>query len=696
MIDEFMDESLNRVYGYDDYTQIEINSKLIQKMDEVIDNSNNAFEYLEWLKGQGLSDEVIKNLLEWKEDGTFEKIINENLFNGLNDKIDEINSQLDTNVQKIITPEMFGAVGDGITNDFEAIKKCFSYSNVIINFGKSKIYSIDSVGIESNAQNIIINGNNSIIKISDKNIVLNTIYNSVGAEKDRTIVMFYGDNVEINNIYFDANNDNNFILYNGKKYYGLQKDIVSDLPNSPNYLTIDAIIARGNNYKITNCIFEGFGNAVHCGGVWGSNVKKYNYEIKNCKFSNGFRDQITACDGENLNIIDCTFRDNQRKAIQFYRNFNNGVVSKCDIKNTIDKIRLWYPTWSSSNSDAELLGIGISNPGYDDCCNYIKIENCKIDVPKNCIVARNFSKNIIIENNYLKSDDICILMHKGLLNNFTIKNNYLDCKYGINLYLGNMSTNYDTENLTINIEKNTIKAKNQVYRFLHDDISSKVLNACYIYLKDNKYLATTTNYLQNIKENSKLLPVYVHVYDYDNILNVNNHYYINVENISENKKVYEFNTGSRQSSNGCYYKIATFEFTELLTRLTLKGEITKSSGDSFAFTNFFVSLRTHYSTITGKPSFQVMTYNNITSNKYGVHTNITYVDDKMICELYFSVPTELTGGHTVKTEILNTNLDNKLKYSFNYTDKTWLNELTGTYTFNSTDVTFNAEGHTNI
>ena len=685
MIDKFMHGFLNRVYGYDDYTQLEINSKLIQKMDEVIDNCNNAFEYLEWLKGQGLSDEVIKNLLEWKEDGTFEKIINQNLFNGLNNKIDEINTQLDTNVQKIITPEMFGAVGDGITNDFEAIKKCFSYSNAIINFGKSKIYSIDSVGIESNAQNIIINGNNSIIKISDKNIVLNTIYNSVGAEKDRTIVMFYGDNVEINNIYFDANNDNNFILYNGKKYYGLQKDIVSDLPNSPNYLTIDAIIARGNNYKITNCIFEGFGNAVQCGGVWGSNVKKYNYEIKNCNFSNGFRDQITACDGENLNIIDCTFRDNQRKAIQFYRNFNNGVVSKCDIKNTIENIRIWYPSWSSSNSDAELLGIGISNPGYDDCCNYIKIENCKIDVPKNCIVARNFSKNIIIENNYLKSDDICILMHKGLLNNFTIKNNYLDCKYGINLYLGNMSTNYDTENLTINIEKNTIKAKNQVYRFLHDDISSKVLNACYIYLKDNKYLATTTNYLQNIKENSKLLPVYVHVYDYDNILNVNNHYYINVENISENKKVYELNTGSRQSSNGCYYKIATFEFTELLTRLTLKGEISKSSGDSFAFTNFFVSLRTHYSTISGKPSFQVMTYNNITPNKYAVHTNITYEDDKMICELYFSVPAELTGAHTVKTEILNTNLDNKLKYSFNYTDKTWLNELTGTYTFNSTN-----------
>ena len=350
----------------------------------------------------------------------------------------EIKEQLEHNVQKIITPEMFGAIGDGITNDFEAIKKCFSYSNVIINFGESKIYSVDSVGIECLGDNIILNGNGSIIKISDKNIVLNTIYNSEGKEKDRTILIFNGDNVEINNLYFDANNENNYVLYNGDKYYGYQKDVDIKLPNAPDYLTIDGIIARGNNYKITNCIFDGLGNAIQCGGVWGSNVKKYNYEVKNCKFLNGFRDQITACDGENLSIISCTFRDNQRKAIQFYRNFNNGIVSKCDIKTTIGNIRLWYPTWSSSNSDAELLGIGISNPGYNDCCNYIKIENCNIDVPKNCIVARNFSKNIIIENNYLKSDDICIIMHKGLLNNFTVKNNYLQCKYAFNLYLGNI------------------------------------------------------------------------------------------------------------------------------------------------------------------------------------------------------------------------------------------------------------------
>ena len=48
MINKFMHGFLNRVYGYDDYTQLEINRKLLQKIDEVIDECNNAFEFDDW------------------------------------------------------------------------------------------------------------------------------------------------------------------------------------------------------------------------------------------------------------------------------------------------------------------------------------------------------------------------------------------------------------------------------------------------------------------------------------------------------------------------------------------------------------------------------------------------------------------------------------------------------------------------
>ena len=88
MIEKFNHGFLNRVYDYQDYTQLEIDSKLIQKIDEVIGECNNAFEFVDWLKEQGVSDEIIKIMLEWKEDGTLQTLINENIFNELNTKIE--------------------------------------------------------------------------------------------------------------------------------------------------------------------------------------------------------------------------------------------------------------------------------------------------------------------------------------------------------------------------------------------------------------------------------------------------------------------------------------------------------------------------------------------------------------------------------------------------------------------------------
>ena len=101
MIDKFMHGFLNRVYGYDDYTQLEINSKLIQKIDEVIDNCNNAFEFVDWLKEQGVPDEVQTIIDTMLEDGTLENLININ-------KLEEIRTELYETVKK----------GQGTLDDF--------------------------------------------------------------------------------------------------------------------------------------------------------------------------------------------------------------------------------------------------------------------------------------------------------------------------------------------------------------------------------------------------------------------------------------------------------------------------------------------------------------------------------------------------------------------------------------------------
>ena len=97
MIDKFMHGFLNRVYDLEDYTQLEINSKLIQKMDEVIENCNNAFEFVDWLKDQGVPDEVQNILFTWKEDGTLENLSNKKEIDNLRNEINELKELINQN-----------------------------------------------------------------------------------------------------------------------------------------------------------------------------------------------------------------------------------------------------------------------------------------------------------------------------------------------------------------------------------------------------------------------------------------------------------------------------------------------------------------------------------------------------------------------------------------------------------------------
>ena len=96
MIDKFSCGFINSVYDFNDYTLNELICKLAQKMDEVITQSNESFNYLEWLKEQGISSELQSILNTMLEDGSLKNLINQNLFNELNNAINEINSQMDT------------------------------------------------------------------------------------------------------------------------------------------------------------------------------------------------------------------------------------------------------------------------------------------------------------------------------------------------------------------------------------------------------------------------------------------------------------------------------------------------------------------------------------------------------------------------------------------------------------------------
>ena len=103
MIDKLSCSFIKSVYDFNDYTLNELICKLAQKMDEVITQSNESFNYLDWLKEQGISSELQSILNTMLEDGSLKNLINQNLFNELNNAINEVNTHLDNRINEVNT-----------------------------------------------------------------------------------------------------------------------------------------------------------------------------------------------------------------------------------------------------------------------------------------------------------------------------------------------------------------------------------------------------------------------------------------------------------------------------------------------------------------------------------------------------------------------------------------------------------------
>ena len=90
------------VYSYNGLTMQDLLCQFFTKINECITVSNETIDLAKWLVNEGLEIEVVKKLMIWLEDGTLENIINVNLFNTLNDKINGVSSQLE-HIEKKIT-----------------------------------------------------------------------------------------------------------------------------------------------------------------------------------------------------------------------------------------------------------------------------------------------------------------------------------------------------------------------------------------------------------------------------------------------------------------------------------------------------------------------------------------------------------------------------------------------------------------
>ena len=91
-----VNDKVKSVYGFNDYSIQDLLSKFFEKINECIDNSNLSLSFLEWLKGEGLEKEVIKEIEKMYNDGRLTELVNI-YANELKLQIDGFRTELDNN-----------------------------------------------------------------------------------------------------------------------------------------------------------------------------------------------------------------------------------------------------------------------------------------------------------------------------------------------------------------------------------------------------------------------------------------------------------------------------------------------------------------------------------------------------------------------------------------------------------------------
>ena len=186
MIKGIVEDILKRVYDFSEMTDEELRCKFFQKLEECIDLCNNSAEIIEWIKNEGVEDNVKETLNTWKDDGTLKEIINNYIITNLkNELITEISKNLNFSLKSFSDLSLITG-GNAIIEP--KTSKCFMLS-LDDNIPQTSIVNIYfSEAIENGIvydyrivnENVLsirfTNVTDNSINISDKEISLKVIY----------------------------------------------------------------------------------------------------------------------------------------------------------------------------------------------------------------------------------------------------------------------------------------------------------------------------------------------------------------------------------------------------------------------------------------------------------------------------------------------------------------------------------------
>lgn len=413
MIDKFIYGFIDRVYGADDYTQQEINAKLIQKIDEVIENCNNAFEFVDWLKEEGVPDEVQTIIDTMLEDGTLENLINLEKLNqieaNLNNSINQLTSSTETKLNNMIND-----VNSLIAENEQTIEQNKTeLNNTISEFQEQANSTITGLRDEVNAD--ILRFKNIIICTN-----LTEFKNAItSAEQKPTDIYLVSGEYTLDGIIF--------------------------IPSNTKIIGLGEVTIKASGL---NCYFANKtnGQAIQYNGT--KNITIQNITFDGLDNASGLT-LIGIAHAENISIENCTFKNLHKWHMIEFNAINKGYIKNCTFDN--------YGTSGSAGTEAVQLDGMISAEqypwfgNYDNTANrFIIIEGNKFNnigakgIGNHSFTAGVVQKNIIIRDNRFDNVHTCISIND--FNNLNVMNNTSNsCKN----FLVTTTVNNNCNNLNI-------------------------------------------------------------------------------------------------------------------------------------------------------------------------------------------------------------------------------------------------------
>lgn len=153
------------VYSYNGLSMQDLLCQFFTKINECVSLSNNTIDLAKWLVNEGIEIEVVNKLMVMIEDGTIKKLVNDSLFNSLNSKINNINSQVENNTNYLNNLEDQKLDKTGIVtmaNMGQDVKEAMTGGSVavignnMVNIGQMTLNIQDDIG-EWSKQNFTLN-----------------------------------------------------------------------------------------------------------------------------------------------------------------------------------------------------------------------------------------------------------------------------------------------------------------------------------------------------------------------------------------------------------------------------------------------------------------------------------------------------------------------------------------------------------